>query len=301
MKPSVTPLRYPGGKTWLLNYVKKFLSFHKLQPDIIVEPYAGSASISIGLLRENLVQDAYICEKDPLIGAFWKAVKGDNDTLVEFINTVDVSLETWYSFKKYLSADAPQKYNPLELAESFLFYNRTNYSGIILGGPLGGKQQESRYKIDCRFNREKLVRKVKELGELANRIHLFDDDGLLFMRKTEKYHSSEKLLFYIDPPYHAAGKVLYRNYFNDIDHRNLAVYLKTLEFPWLLSYDESDFISELYSGSKEMPIYTDYQAGHLKKNVKELLFSNRFIPPLAPETKLVKNPECATVLGVINE
>ncbi len=290
MKPSVTPLRYPGGKTWLLDYVKEFLKFHRLEPIALVEPYAGSASISIGLLRVGLVQEAFISEKDPLIVAFWNAVLENNDELIEYVSTLEISMDTWFSSKKYLSYDSAEKYSTIELAGAFLFFNRTNYSGIIKGGPLGGKRQESSYKLDCRFNRKRIMEKIRNLQGLEGRLHVSESDGIDFMEKMAM-NGPEEMIFYIDPPYYGAGKNLYRYYFTDKEHEELSAFLTTLELPWLLSYDDAEFIKALYKKKTKFPVYTDYQSGYLKKDVKELLISNYIIPPIAPKTLIESQPQ----------
>ncbi len=287
MKPAITPLRYPGGKTWLLGYVKEFLHFHNLESKIIVEPFAGSASISIGLLRDNLVKEAYIAEKDPIIVSFWNAVLYRNDDLAEYISTLEVTLDTWFALKKYLSLTSTTNYNQVEVAGAFLFYNRTNYSGIIKAGPLGGKKQRSSYKLDCRFNKRRIIDRIRGLKCLEGRLRVVEKDGLVFMQDMAS-SIPDDLFLYVDPPYYVAGKNLYRFYFNDEDHVKLSRFLMNLDIPWLLSYDDSVFISDLYKSSRgKMPIYTDNQAGCLKKGVKEFLFSNRVIPPIAPTTKLI--------------
>lgn len=286
MKPSVTPLRYPGGKTWLFGYVKKFLEFHNIGLGRVIEPYAGSASVSVSLLRNNLAEEAWISEKDPLIVAFWKAVLYHNSDLIDSVRSLDISIDTWYSFKKYLTDNSCNNFSTVELAASFLFYNRTNYSGIIKAGPLGGKQQKSQYKLDCRFNRERILTKIRQLGELEGKMHILNEDGIEFMKKMSNSSYVDNLFFYVDPPYFYAGKSLYREYFTEEDHVNLSRTLKLMEFPWLLSYDDADFIKVLYSKSEGMPIYTDYQAGRLRRGVREYLFSNRTIPPVAPKVEL---------------
>ncbi len=282
MKLSITPLRYPGGKTWLLNHIKKFITFNQLRPEAVVEPFAGSAAISLGLLYDNNVQYAYLNESDPLIVAFWETIKQDPDKLIEFVSSVDVNLETWNSFRRYLSDDAVRRYGSADLAKAFLFFNRTNFSGILAAGPLGGKRQQSRYTIDSRFNKELLTRKLKELEKVSNRIYISRGDGILFMKHVSKNTITDNLLFYIDPPYYAAGRQLYRRFFTNEEHIDLSEYLKGLDFPWLLSYDDSEFIRELYMKKESQQIYTDHQAGHFKKGVSEILYSNRIIPPVSP-------------------
>ena len=279
MKPSLTPLRYPGGKSRLLGYVERFLKANHISPDCVCEPFAGTASISVGLLQKGLVDSAYICEKDPLIVAYWKAVKYHIDELVESVKSVEVSMDTWFDFKKYLPENAQTRFSVTELALAFLFYNRTNYSGIIKGGPLGGKSQKSPYKLGCRFNKPTIIEKLLDLSKVSENIHINLGDGLEFMKRESSNRSVESIFFYVDPPFYNAGKDLYREFFNDKDHIELADFLADLESPWLLSYDDSEFIRNLYKEKRNAKIYIDYQANFLKKSAGELLFSNRVIPP----------------------
>lgn len=281
MKPTPTPLRYPGGKGWLSYYVENFISFNKLDVDILVEPFAGSAAISISLLKKKIVDQAYISELDPLVVAFWKAVINKNSELMEHVSSMTVNLETWYYMRNYLKEELTPRSDIVELAGAFLFLNRTNYSGIVNSGPLGGKKQKSKYKIDCRFNKARILEKIESMGDLEGRMHVHQVDGLSFMKQMSLRNPDNKV-FYIDPPYYRAGKILYRNYFNDEDHRRLSYFLRTLDLPWLLSYDDSEFIKGLYEEKMSSPVYTDYQSGHYKKGIMELLISNYLIPPLAP-------------------
>jgi DNA adenine methylase len=170
------------------------------------------------------------------------------------------------------------KHNEIELAGAFLFLNRTSYSGILKAGPLGGKNQASKYKIDCRFNKIAIAKKISEIARLEDKIHIVESDGLEFMKKMATA-SVNNPLFYVDPPYYGAGKLLYRHYFEEQDHVNLSHFLKFFNLPWLLSYDNAEFIKNLYEGSQSFFVYTHYHSGHFKKGVKELLISNKPIPP----------------------
>lgn len=280
MKPTVTPLRYPGGKTWLLPYVKDFLNYHNIQLGTIAEPFAGSASISIGLLSSGLANHAYLCESDPLLVAFWRSIFNNNSEFVESVKNLEVTMETWYDFKKFLAKDSAQKYKEIELALAFFFYNRTNYSGIIEAGPIGGKLQLSKYKMQCRFNVERMVKKIQKLSFLSDKVTIQLSDGVKFLKNLNESFERENVFIYIDPPYYGAGKVLYRNYFTDEQHKKLANVLSDITgYPWLVSYDDSEFIMNLYRRSMSQYVYTDYQAGNLKRGMRELLLSNLLIPP----------------------
>jgi len=302
MKPSVTPLRYPGGKTWLLPYVMEYLRFHNIQLGTIIEPFAGSASISIGLLKRGLADKAYLSESDPLLVAFWRTVFNNNSEFLEAVRSLEISMETWYDFRKYLARDASLKYREIELALAFLFYNRTNYSGIIKAGPIGGRRQLSENKLQCRFNVTGIIRKIQALSDLGDKVKIELYDGIEFLRKIGRMYEDDPIFIYVDPPYYKAGKVLYRDYFTDKQHEELADVLDNItEYPWLVSYDDSEFIRKLYSKSHLQYVYTDYQAGNLKRGMKELLLSNFRIPPEVANSRTVsESPAIAknTVGGV---
>jgi DNA adenine methylase len=284
MKPTVTPLRYPGGKTWLLPYINDFLKFHKIQLGTIIEPFAGSASVSVGLLKSGIADNAVLCENDPMIISFWKSALYSSEEFVELIKNTDISMDTWYEFKKYLANDAPTKYSDLEIGFAFLFYNRTNYSGIITAGPIGGRRQLSKYSIKCRFNPERIIKKVSQLSALNERIEIIHGDGNEYLRKFTG-NQEENIFIYVDPPYYDAGKVLYRKFFAIDDHMELEGILTHINSPWLASYDDVNFIRNLYKSSKSQYVYTDYQAGNLKRGSRELLLSNLKIPPITAKLK----------------
>ncbi len=137
----------------------------------------------------------------------------------------------------------------------------------------------------CRFNKTIIAKKISAIAQLEGKLHIVESDGLKFMKKMATAFN-ERQLFYVDPSYYGTGKILYRHYFEDKNHIELSNFLKSLDLPWLLSYDNAEFIKNLYDGNESSPVYTDYQSGHFKKDVKELLISNRLIPPFAPVVSL---------------
>lgn len=288
MNPSITPLRYPGGKASLLNYMEKFIESNQISVQTIIEPYAGSAAISIGLLRKNILSRSFINDSDQMVYSFWKTVMNHNQDLTEMIDSVQVNLDTWFDYRKYLIENPLSIYNEKDVAMGFLFLNRTSYSGIVKAGPLGGKNQRSKNKIDCRFNKKNLITKIRNLEQFSSSIEIFNLDGIKFMEEMIK--REDDLIIYADPPYHHVGKSLYNHYFDDTKHIELSNYLKEIqEQPWLLSYNDSDFILNLYNDKKKVPIFLDYHSGPYRKNIKEYIFSNRTIPPF--ETKIINKPE----------
>lgn len=287
MNITSVPLRYPGGKASLLNYVEKFITSNKISVPAILEPYAGSAAISMGLLRKGMISKAYINDSDQMVYAFWKTIMNKNEELIEMIDSLEVNLDAWFYYRKYLVDTPLTKFNEKDVAMAFLFLNRTSYSGIVKAGPLGGKRQQSRYKIDCRFNKENLKKKIKSIEALSPKVKVFNMEGIEFMKETIKEIGD--VFIYADPPYYNVGKLLYNQYFDDKKHIQLADYLKQVEEqPWLLSYNANEFIMTLYSDQQMVPIYLDYHTGPYRKDIMEYLFSNRVIPPFeARENKKV--------------
>lgn len=278
-----SPLRYPGGKSKLLGYIEKVIEFNNLNECDFYEPFAGGASITIGLLQKGVISTSTIIERDPLIYAFWYSVFQKADELIDKIDHAPITLETWNNAKSYKVYDAPSESNLLEMGFAGLFLNRTNFSGILDGGPIGGLAQTGKYKIDCRFNKKKLIETIQFLSLYKDRVTVCYCDGINFLHNASARLLVRPSFVYIDPPYYNKGKKLYRHFFKISDHINLANNLKEAQYPWLLSYDNCGFINELYgnieSDLKRKFLFFDYSVNNIKKET-ELLVSNLEIPPV---------------------
>lgn len=276
--PSLTsPLRYPGGKQALLDYFQIFMQANGLIRPHFFEPYAGGASIALGLLVRNLVEDATLVERDPLIYAFWKCVKDHPALLCARIWDLDVDLKTWRRFRSMLVDDALRKFDLLDLAIAGLFFNRTNFSGIIGANPIGGIGQSSKYPIDCRFNKYGIVNRIAAISKYTDNLTICHGDAISFLKRNSEriqaFHRDKKAIIYVDPPYYMQGKKLYRYHFIDRQHQRLATYLNDCGMPWLVSYDNHPFICNLFSQKKTVPVSLKYT---VKKNKEadELLITN---------------------------
>lgn len=241
-----SPLRYPGGKACIFKFMTKLLEENALVGTDYAEPYAGGAGLALRLMMEEYVGDIYINDLDPSIFAFWDAVLNRPDDFCRWIEEVPITVERWTYYKQiqsnYKTVDA------FELAKSTFFLNRTNVSGVITGGIIGGLKQEGNYKIDVRFNKKDLINRICDISRFSNRIHLYNMDGVDFVRELERMKKS--IFIYLDPPYYKKGSALYMNAFCDDDHYLLASTVKKLKKKWLMSYDNQDFIVQLY---KEEP------------------------------------------------
>ena len=206
------------------------------------EPYAGGAGLALKLMMEEYVGDIYINDLDPSIHAFWNAILTRPDDFCKWVEEVPVTVEQWLYYKRiqtsYKTVDS------FELAKSTFFLNRTNVSGVITGGIIGGLKQEGKYKIDVRFNKKDLINRIKDISKFSKRIHLYNMDGVDFVKELERMRKN--IFIYLDPPYYTKGSDLYMNAFRDNDHQLLASKVKKLKKKWVISYDNQDFIVQLY-------------------------------------------------------
>lgn len=276
----ISPLRYPGGKARLSPYVSSVIEENLLAGCTLYEPYAGGASVSLDLLRLGFIARAVLVERDPLIYAFWHTVFCDTEALCSAIEACPVNLSTWHDLQPTRAVNNPMEcsYSLLQLGVAGLYFNRTNFSGIIGAGPIGGQNQNSAYKIDCRFNKTTLLRQVRAAALLAPKVSVQFGDAISFLKKNASRISTGFSFVYIDPPYYLQGKKLYRHHYVDADHEVLATYIKSQGYPWLLSYDNHPRIRELYATANIQPIYLDYKV-RSSRTAEELLLSNLVIPP----------------------
>lgn len=237
-----SPLRYPGGKTCIYKFVTQLLVDNKLIGSNYAEPYAGGAGLALRLLMDEYVNEIYLNDLDPAIYAFWCAVLKKPDELCSWLTSVEVTIDKWREYKEvqkqYKTVDM------LELAKSTFFLNRTNVSGVITGGPIGGIQQTGKYKIDVRFNKEEQIKRIQDISKFSHRIHLSNQDGTDFLDVIDR--RADEIFIYLDPPYYKKGSTLYLNAFKDADHQKLAARVQTLIKNWMVSYDNHEFILGLY-------------------------------------------------------
>ena len=243
-----SPLRYPGGKGCIFKFMTLFLEENGLVGTDYAEPYAGGAGLALRLMMDEYVGDIYINDLDPSIYAFWDAVLNMADYLCEWIEQVPITVEQWNIYRRiqanYKTADI------LELAKSTFFLNRTNVSGVISGGIIGGINQRGQYKIVARFNKIELINRIRDIQRFSHRIHLSNLDGIDFVRQLERM--KKDIFVYLDPPYYKKGSDLYMNDVCDNDHKKLADYVKTMRKKWIISYDNQKFIMQLYEKNRKV-------------------------------------------------
>lgn len=252
---SLSPLRYPGGKSALAGLFADVLSGLDIEEPVYVEPYAGGAGAGIALLRQGLVSKLVINDIDPAVHAFWIAATAHSDAFVDRVLHTPLDMDQWrHQRDVYRSRSHPT----VDLGFAFFYLNRTNRSGVLNAGVIGGNDQTGNYKMDARFNRNSLAERLSVIGKLADRIDVTDLDGRTVIRN---YSSNPSAFLYIDPPYVQAGSQLYLNSFDGRDHEALAEIVKNIESAhWLLTYDVAPLIERLYRDHFQCQLELNYSA-----------------------------------------
>lgn len=275
MPVTYSPLRYPGGKTQLTPFVLDLLRANGMLRGVYAEPFAGGAGIAWRLLLNGDVAEVWLNDLDPAIYAFWQTVVFEPDPLCERILSTEISMTEWERQRLVIKdSNASQQ----DLAFAVLFLNRTNHSGILKGGVIGGKAQAGDYKLDCRFNKTDLIKKIQ-------RIHIYRDVVKITRMDAEKCLQEwdkkipKKSLVNIDPPYYSQGKNLYLSFYHPEDHARLAKLIRNLNCQWMLTYDDVPEIESLYKG---LPTYRKgliYYAQVKRKASEILVLSKKMIAP----------------------
>lgn len=237
-----SPLRYPGGKNCIFPFVSSLIAENGLTGCKYIEPYAGGAGLALRLLFEEYAGTIVINDLDPLVHAFWCMCISEPERFIRWIERTPVSVVTWKRCKEVIRRRNAE--DAFESATSFFFLNRTNVSGVLKGGAIGGLDQTGNYKIDARFNKVELIRKVEKIARFSSRIIVANRDGVDLIKSCEA--DTTDSFIYLDPPYYQKGAKLYLNAFKDADHEKLAKYVSKLSTPWMLSYDNHSFITNLY-------------------------------------------------------
>lgn len=264
-----SPLRYPGGKAKLAKYFKKLIIDNALKGGTYVEIYAGGASIALSLLIENYVSEVIINDKDKSIYALWYSILNHPLKLCNLIRKTPLTIEYW-KVQKNIQKNK-DKHDLFTLGFSTLFLNRTNRSGIINAGVIGGLEQKGKWKIDARYNKESLISKIKLIAKHKNQIRLYNLDAIELINKI-KNKLPKKSLIYLDPPYYYKGKELYMNYYDYKDHKEISdVIKKVTNVKWVITYDDVGPINSLYNGFDNYSYLLNYSAANSGKG-KEIIF-----------------------------
>lgn len=264
-----SPLRYPGGKGKFTPFIKKVIEENKLDGGHYIEPFAGGAGVALELLTHGCVSHIHINDIDPAVHAFWKAAVEMTDELCRAIHDVPVTIENWHKQREIL-ADSEQ-HALIEVALATFFLNRTNRSGILKAGVIGGQKQEGKWKLDVRFNKENLIPRIEKIGSLSSHIHVYNKDAIDLLSDVVPRLPSKAIL-YLDPPYYVKGRGLYRNFYKHDDHVDIEKALRGVSTPWIVSYDDAPEIREIYSKYRQDSYFLSYTAQEKKKGSEVMIY-----------------------------
>ena len=271
-----SPLRYPGGKGKLASFVSDVIKMNRLQDGVYVEPYAGGAAVALELLLTGVVRRIEINDLSRHVFEFWRAVLEQPQELAKLIRETDVNMTTRERAKRVvMQARAPS----LEVAFATFFLNRTNRSGIMNGGAIGGRDQGGPWKLDARYNKEALIDRIQKISRFRRRISLTNQDAITFLRNVG-HAWPNKTLVYLDPPYYEKGRDLYYNFYEHDDHANVASVTRNLkQVRWIVSYDDVMPIHALYESSMCLQYTIGYSARKRSRGTEAMFFSPGLVIP----------------------
>jgi len=278
-----SPLRYPGGKGKISKFIQDVFRSNGLCDGLYIEPYAGGASVALSLLFNEYAKKIVINDKDTSIYSFWHSVLNDTENLIRLISDTKIDVANW-DLQKAIQLDKLNQ-NHLSLGFSTFYLNRCNRSGIILAGIIGGRKQDGNWKIDARFNKKDLITRIQRIADYKNRIKLYNYDALELIDVTSKEIELKKL-YYFDPPYFVKGQMLYMNHYLEQDHINIYNSIDKLKSNWIVSYDNIEFIRNLYSKYPQIYYKLNYSASFASKGEEVIIHSPKLIMPADTNNQL---------------
>ncbi|MCE2985595.1 MAG: DNA adenine methylase [Burkholderiales bacterium] len=251
-----------------------------------LEPYAGGAGVALELLFEGQAGHIHINDADPAIYAFWVAVTKHSEELLELLESTPITMEEWFRWRLVLREES--KATIVEKGFATLFLNRTNRSGILKAGVIGGKNQDGDYKLDARFKKDVVAARIGAIAKRARNISVYCEDSLQILKRCAEFLPKQSLI-YLDPPYYVKGKGLYRNYYEHDDHVAIAKKLqqKSFKWPWVVSYDNAEEICAMYQMSQSLSYGLNYTAQRRYVGNEVMFFGRNVVVPdeSIPQTK----------------
>ncbi len=275
MPSNLSPLRYPGGKTQIYPLVKEIISNNDLLGETYIEPFAGGAGLAIKLLLNNDVKRIIINDLDFAIYSIWYCILNYTDDFCQKIEEVDISVNEWDNQRKVYFSHTESIF---DMGFSAFYLNRTNRSGVIKGGIIGGREQTGSYKINARFNKKALIEKIKNIAQKKDKIVITNLDAIDFLSNGVLNHYYKTFINF-DPPYVVKGSQLYQNAFTNKNHKVLSELIAKCRRKWIVTYDICPLVSELYKDFRKAEIGINYSASNRGKAKEYVFFSNNLTIP----------------------
>jgi DNA adenine methylase len=274
MPPTYTPLRYPGGKAKFGPYLSDVLRTNKLVGANYAEVFAGGAGAGLHLLFRGYASRLQLNDIDRGVVSFWRAVLTHSEQFAKRIERVALSVREWDRQKEVLRSS----FMGFDLGFAFFYLNRTNRSGIMNGGIIGGRDQQGKWGMNARFNRSELADRVRAVGRMRRHISISRLDALDFLNQVA-CEPRPRQLVYLDPPYYSKGHELYTNFYSPDDHGRIASYLRNFDQPWVATYDDCPEIRKLYASHTLLSSELSYSARQVRRGKEVVIFAPGLVPP----------------------
>lgn len=242
-----SPFRYPGGKTKIAKRISDLIGteYDCSAPLTFVDVFVGGGSVSLKVAEDFNNASLILNDLDRWMHAFWNRMAVGDEEVLSYLEGYDPP--TVNDFRYWREKATEEDLSDSEQAFVALFFNRTAFSGIFKSGPMGGYEQNGKYKIDSRYNRESLQERVGLIiDEFRNRdVEVSQQD---FRDVISKYGKKRNHVLYLDPPYMKEGKVLYNHFMQYEDYADMAYMLSNAKCNWIVSHnDHPDFVA-MYDG-----------------------------------------------------
>ncbi len=268
-----SPLRYPGGKRKIANFIKLLFLENELVGSEYVEPYAGGASVALSLLFEEYASHIHINDLNRSVYTFWRVLLDRPNELCERVERARIDTSEW---QRQRAVQHDRDADELDLAFSTFYLNRTSRSGIIGAGIIGGHGQLGAWKMDARFNKRDLIRRLQRIARFKSRITVTCRDATEYLQQDLPTLGPRSVFLYLDPPYYVKGAKatgLYQNFYDHSDHVEVATLVTRLEVPWIVSYDAAPEIESLYRGFESLSYDLNYSAAVKHFGSERMFFS----------------------------
>ncbi len=285
-----SPLRYPGGKGKLEPLMELLIEQTGHVGGTYIEPFAGGAGIALELLEKNIVNHIVINDLDKGIYSFWKAIMVETERFIDDIKNIPLTIEEWKRQRAILEKNGKYSY---ELGFSTFYLNRTNRSGIIKGGVIGGIEQKGNWKMDARFNRNELIERIKKISRRKSDIHIYNKDVSSFIQNYLPRYESNAFV-YFDPPYFGKGKQLYLNSFSYNDHVRIEKMIDSqVNCDWVITYDDVQEIANIYHNHILRRFDLKYSAA-IKRKASEIIIFRR-LNMIPEKERLIEREICVNL------
>lgn len=281
-----TPLRYPGGKQKLAPYILELIQANSLTGCNYVEPYAGGAGVAMQLLIDGHVDRIYLNDSSIHIYAFWHSILNSTEDFCRAISKSLMTIDEWKSHREVVRN--PNDYNLFDLGFSTFYLNRTNRSGVLNGGVIGGLSQTGNWKIDARFPHNALIERIELIATKKDKISIFNKDAEdLFLNVVPNL--SNHTLMYCDPPYFEKASGLYLNFYKPEDHERISKIIQDIDnVKWIVSYDGVQNIIDYYSNRRHFLYDLQYNVSRVYKGSEIFIFSDDLILPKSSSIKFIQ-------------